>query len=267
MTSFNIILISDIHAGDNDLYSKKKKLTQHLINTNFIYPNNNIIVIAGDLTHNGYGKSQCLCFSCCLCLNMCCSNANSNSNKSDEVNSFEEEIFLPLIKTNSPILLCHGNHDESGCGIMMSFPVLDFIKTTIPHGIISEKGFYTYVYQNITFVVLGKYPDQDGIQFFEKVHRETPIKKYIVIFHYQLESTDQYDFWTRNEKDDFLQCCENKDIICIIHGHIHRTYANYVVTPGNKKIYTFCGASESSYAILNITNQQIGNFTEVYVPM
>jgi DNA repair exonuclease SbcCD nuclease subunit len=245
--NFTIHLLSDIHVGDSIVYEKKKALIETL-KKNVAEEKNSIIVIAGDLTHNGYGKASFLCFSCCLCLNTCCSSPNHNSSKTDELATFLTDIYRPLKDIGAPVLLCHGNHDESSNN--MSYPVLDFIRSEFDA---NEDGCYCRVLHQVCFVVLGKYPGKEELRFLDEIHAITMGKyPYILIFHYQVSVGGDYDFWDINEKMAFMDNIKNKNVLCILHGHIHMTFANKLPTT-----ISFCGSGDSSYMKIEIADQNI----------
>jgi Icc-related predicted phosphoesterase len=261
-TKLIVYLLSDIHTGDNILYPKKKILVENLIKKTLETKENNIIVLAGDLTHNGYGDADCLCFTCS---NTCFSKPNANSSTSDEISKFDKEIYQLLEKANSKILLCHGNHDESTDN--MSYPVVDFIKKYNSKFHVTNNGYYYYIENNIVFLVLGKYPSAKALEFFEYVHLLLGAKyPYILIFHYQTAYNSNHDFWTKDEKDAFAKYIDDKNIICILHGHIHFTYNDLLYTiPSNKSVLVFCGSGEYSYAKLTIQNNKCVDFTQMLV--
>jgi UDP-2,3-diacylglucosamine pyrophosphatase LpxH len=267
MTSLSIFLLSDIHTGDNLLYFKKKKQVDHLISSlQDSKDNDSLVVLAGDLTHNGYGDAQFLCFSCCLCSNTSCIKPNSNSSTSDELLQFDKEIFSPLKNISNKILLCHGNHDESSDN--MSYPVLDFIKKSLFSDIkVTNDGFYFYIQNDILFLVLGKYPSKKSLQFFDLIHKQFNGKyPYILIFHYQVSVNTPHDFWSKNEKDAFACFIDDKNIICILHGHVHLTYTDIFYTiPSNKPILALCGSGEESYAKITIENGVCKSFEKIFV--
>lgn len=228
--------------------------------------NSNIVVIAGDLTHNGYGDAQFACFSCCLCSNTGCSKPNSNSSKSDELSMFDIEIYQPIKKVNPIVLMCHGNHDESTDN--MSYPVVDFIKRTTPNRTsVTKEGYYYYIESGVVFMVLGKYPSFDALKYFDSVHKKLKgAFPYVVVFHYQISELHGHDFWTKAEKIKFSMFLDNKKIICIMHGHIHFTYGDVLYTvPSNTAIPVFCGGGEFSYYRLMIKDNKCIECKEISV--
>jgi UDP-2,3-diacylglucosamine pyrophosphatase LpxH len=258
-----IHLLSDIHVGNESIYPAKKQLIESLIKKlSDEKDSDNIVVLAGDLTDSGFGQAQCLCFWCCLCLNSCC-----NSAAKDETQMFIDQVYEPLVKVNPQMLICHGNHDESTDN--MSYPVLDFIKKTYPH--VTNNGCYHKIFNDVCFIILGKYPDKEAIEYFNNLHVELKGKySYVVIFHYQanpiLEVMDMnhYDFWSTYEKEQFKICCndDTKHIICILVGHVHQTTMDSLVT-ANKNIPVCFGSSIYSYALIEIDNGKISLFKNV----
>lgn len=135
ISPFSIYLLSDTHVGDNVFFPQRQQAIKNLIQLQ--KQPQDVIVMAGDLTHNGYGVSD----GCCGCCNWAYSNPNKDSSRGDELTIFKKEVFTPLVNnTGCKVLMCHGNHDESAD--FVAWPVLEFIKETYPN--VTKQGFYTY---------------------------------------------------------------------------------------------------------------------------
>lgn len=230
MNKFTIYLISDLHVGSDEIFTKKSKLLKHIIASNSIQ-SNDVLVIAGDLTDQGTGKIPVLCCSC-----------PNNINSSDQCDSFIKTVYSPL-KTKIPnMLICHGNHDESSD----PSPIVEFIKNEYDA---TPQGYYCRIINGVLFVVLGKYPSKDAIDFFETVRNVNKDKlPYIVIFHYQLDTQFGYDFWSGTEKETFLQYIKSvPNVITMLHGHIHLNYSGLF-----GGILTFCGSDLKGYYKITI---------------
>lgn len=237
-----IYLISDIHVGNDEVYQYKKKLIASLIEQVKADPEA-LVIIPGDLTDHGHGKATFLCFPC-LCMN--------TTDGSDEVQQFIDEVYNPLKKVTKNLYISHGNHDESTDN--MSYPMLDFVKKV--QGA-DKNGFYSFQKNNLTFVCLGKYPNSAGINFFQQVITATKDEfPYVVFYHYNMEGPYS-DFWTDQEKTNFKNFINDKNVSCVLHGHIHQTASTLIYTNQQKYVVAMSGAATDSFAKIVITSSNI----------
>lgn len=252
MSKLTICLISDLHCVGPVFDSKKYLIHnfQRLAATEKDW----VFILAGDLCDNGRGKASFLSCFPCLCMNTCDKNAD------DEVDYFIQNVHKPLITVNKNVYMIHGNHDESTD--WFSYPMVDYIKKF--HNTTSKGCYFKEIEcsdkQNILFVFLGKYPDIDALEFFEAVHQQNKSKlPYIIVQHYNF--TGPYsDFWTESEKETYFRYLDDKNVLCVLFGHIHMTFADFITTiPSQKKIPVICGAGTDSIAQI-----KIGVNNEVY---
>lgn len=240
-----IFLLSDIHLGNDQIFAPKTKLLSKL--STLVTPND-VIVMAGDLTDSGTGKSKLLC---CMCTN--------NLSLEDQVEAFNKQIYTPLKRKTPHVLFCHGNHDDTQVDILnkvIKIPMIDFINQEFKDA--TDEGYYMYIHNNICFIILGKYPTEKSLQYIDIVRYITKHQyPLILVCHYQLTKQSQYDFWSDTDKKafiDYLDSNTDNDILCVLHGHIHDTYS-YTISRHNIPVY--CGSSLTSFYELSISNGKL----------
>lgn len=239
-----IYLLGDIHVGAIDKFSAKRLLLDTLKTRLSLNPNA-LAILPGDLTENGYGYGMFLrCFPC-LCIN--------NTKSIDEAGEFIS-VHRDLLSVNKNVYMCIGNHDQGTD--WFSYPIADYIN--LVHRA-NENGCYSFVHGGIYFICLGKYPGTFELAYFNMVHSINVADKnlpYVVFHHYNYEGPYS-DFWTPAEKADAYMCYDNKNILCILHGHIHLTEqrSSLSTLPSNKSIPVFCGSGMTSFGVITINDE------------
>lgn len=236
MASCRIYLLSDIHVGNDEVYKPKKKLLEKLKKITTV---TDVVIMAGDLTDSGEGKSKVWCCSC-----------YNNTNQVDQIAQFRDEVYYDIKSVTPNVLMCHGNHDDMQSKLtnqVMVLPMIQFIQEQIRG--VNNDGHYMYIINGICFVALGKYPDETAIQYMDQIRMVTKDEyPYIIIFHYQLFNDPNYDFWTQQEKNRFVDYIMNvPGVLSICHGHVHTT-TSYVVGG----VVVNCGSALDSFLELQV---------------
>lgn len=192
------------------------------------------LICPGDLTNNGWDGSHLLCWK--------------YGGDVDQLKPLKEEYVKPLEK-HLPVYLCHGNHDKYVPRPYIHHGVLDYIKKK--YGGLR----YSFDINDIHFICLGLYPDEDGLRFLKNDLIKNTNKNVIIFFHYNLVGSYS-DWWSNSEKEDFYDTIKNYKIIGLLVGHHHISKVD------NWKGYPVILSAYESIAKCTVTN---GNITVRFI--
>ncbi len=205
-----LAILSDTHFLYNEkekkVLPKKERTSNKISRISSIATKYDAIIIAGDLTDDGWDGKSFLCIE--------------YGGDYDELGSFIKDCVEPL-KNIAPVYLCEGNHDEGG-GILGYKPVLKYIKSKY------NNLYYMKILSTdlgvFVIISLGKYPNAEKLEWLKKIIQTLDIKIPILcFFHFNLEGTWS-NWWSDEEKNNFYSVIKNNNIVALAVGHQHRSY-------------------------------------------
>jgi len=237
--SFVFICDSDLHfqstvPGGPIVVPRSEKADNVLIITR-IKPD--FVIMAGDLTNNGSDGST-FCYI-------------PISGPEKQLQAYLSQYVQPIQAHVIPIYAAMGNHDNYTYPPYVYMAVKSYLQKF--YGGIH----YNFVHKNVQFICLGLYPDAAALKYFNTVaNKSLPI---VVFFHYNLVG-DWSNWWSDQEKDDFLITITGYQIKLIVTGHIHicasYQWNNYpVITCGGQGLYQCTYSAETqSINVVCLTN-------------
>lgn len=212
-----LIIDSDLHFCDGKIRIDK---TDHLAIIKEIHRTENVdaMICMGDLTESGTDGKSFLCWQ--------------YGGVDDQVTPLK--MFVNKIENEYgiKIFLGEGNHDEYVPWPYLHKGVRNMIKARSKNNstIYTESMWRQdrgeieiYKYK---FIFLGKYPSTKAVDFLSEELRTGLSDDNIIIgFHYNVEG-DWSDWWSQNDKINFLHALEpyRKQIRLIVVGHRHENY-------------------------------------------
>jgi len=130
-----------------------------------------------------------------------------------QTEEFKSVYLNPLEQTETPIVLCDGNHDQAD----PTDSLRDLI--TAKHGGLcyatQQGGLHT--------IVCGKYPDKKACEWLSDRLANLNGAPCAIMFHYNLAGPYSNN-WSDKEKDRFYNTIEGHNVQLILHGHHHSTH-------------------------------------------
>ncbi len=185
------VLESDLHYKKNG----SKRSAKQGSSAKIVGIDADFVIVAGDLTDNGYDGSRIGCFR--------------YGGFSNQLKPFIDDYVTPIEESGKDVYLCIGNHDR-GRSRYVYKPVFRYVKKR--HGGIN----YAFSKGNLRFICCGMYPKD--LKFLKRKLRDN--RPNIIFFHYNLQG-QWSDWWTGKEKDAFYECIKDYDIRAICVGHSH----------------------------------------------
>lgn len=170
------------------------------------------IICIGDLTDHGY-DGKYLNFGCFKWY---------YGGKTNQLGKFISDYVEPIEKTNIPLYCCIGNHDTYVPRPYLHHGVNEYIENKYGSLYYSFDLGSLETNDQLHFVCLSVYPDDDGISFLKKDLKNYPQKKRIIYFHYNLEGPFS-NFWSKKDKQRFFKVIEpfRSTIVALLVGHYH----------------------------------------------
>lgn len=206
-------VISDPQIG-NDSQVRSMDIKKNIVLKN-ISPDD-IIIIPGDLTDKGIGNVNnpfTLYFAYCACFRK-----PEDIPKENQLQILKDDYLNDLDTKCKDMFLCIGNHDTYTQKWWGEQDPAEYVKKR--HGGL----YYMKKCNNILIFSLSIYPNKKRTNWFKDKLAKTS-EPFVVFFHYNLKGPYS-DWWSDNEKDNFLTVLNKhkKRCVFIAEGHHHSSY-------------------------------------------
>ena len=207
-------------------------------------PTIEFVVVAGDLTDNGYdGKRDCSCLA-----SMC-----GTPVVEDQLAEYIARFDAPLHAAGKHVYAVPGNTDN--VVRRWRHPVTDFIRSR--HG----DTHYIVLREGIALVFCDVYPDAKVLAWFARELAHKPTLRnmpFAFFFHYNIHDASfgsgQVDDWTSLEKLAFRDAIKSLRVLGIFVGHLHATYA-YKWNQHD----VYCTGGNDRWAVVELVSNQAGD--------